>query len=526
MRFLFLLICLASFNTLLLAQNVWAVSSNVTKQNIEFPKYFYGASAGSNQCTSCPIPFSLLRFKSASEATRIITKVIGYDWEADHKKNSNSLSVNHENLSVPARELFAFAQRSIAEKNKTRIHKAIEIINQIAQDNTLFNTPSLADVRMGGGKCYGGENKISAVCRIHLPEFAVDFVANYLITASLLKNFMSLNERANVSNYADKMYHRFIIPVAADKIKSRGFTAMADGGIALLAYAYWHEDKKLALEAFNNIFDNIGEVFLKDGYIRGSSFRGVRGFWYHSYGTNSALASLALADLWGYNTPENVREKIRKATNLLNTGIDDIEKFYSRPDPDRMQTNATYDENYARNHLHQMAIGIAVLAKIAVDINLNIQKDVSYLKKSANEFPSDFTIGFNPYCMGQANDVSGEKIKFDKVSQFYSDRPWLFKRQKESENKERHYYRTKKGLAKRVQCFVEFAKRNNLSEIPTEIELETLISNLAGNKYYRTLRHLKKAGLSELSLQKNKSALLRLVNFEGSNDEYCKKPVL
>ena len=76
------------------------------------------------------------------------------------------------------------------------------------------------------------------------------------------------------------------------------FSQMANGGIAVLAHAFLKEDKKLGKKTFSSIFANIDRVFMDDGYIKGTSFRGVRGFWYHTYGTNSALAVIALANLW------------------------------------------------------------------------------------------------------------------------------------------------------------------------------------------------------------------------------------
>ena len=37
---------------------------------------------------------------------------------------------------------------------------------------------------------------------------------------------------------------------------------------------------------------------------------------------------------------------------------------------------------------------------------------------------------------------------------------------------------------------------------------------------------LVQAGISKEAMDANKKALVRLVNFEGANDEYCAKPVL
>ena len=64
-------------------------------------------------------------------------------------------------------------------------------------------------------------------------------------------------------------------------------------------------------------------------------------------------------------------------------------------------TRWSYDEKDARYHVHQMAIGIANLARVAVDKKLNITEDQSYRRKTPTEYPSDFTIGFNSNCMSK-----------------------------------------------------------------------------------------------------------------------------
>jgi len=40
-----------------------------------------------------------------------------------------------------------------------------------------------------------------------------------------------------------------------------------------------------------------------------------------------------------------------------------------------------------------------------------------------------------------------------------------------------------------------------------------------------TVKQIIKAGISKESMVSNKKALIRLVNFEGSNEDYCAKPV-
>ena len=91
------------------------------------------------------------------------------------------------------------------------------------------------------------------------------------------------------------------------------------------------------------IFQNIDTVFLDDGYIKGSSFRGVRGFWYHTYGVNSALAVVHLAKQWKVEIPEQILKKVTASAKLVNVGIADLGNFESRKSPTGRSSNVSND---------------------------------------------------------------------------------------------------------------------------------------------------------------------------------------
>ena len=376
----------------------WA--SNWNQSKVVFSKYFYGNSAGKKECLRGPLPPHRFKLKSAEESIRLISSVVGFDWENEHRKNSSSLSVKHEKISFPVRELFAISQQAVAKKDEELKKEVKNLLKKIAKSNTLLATPSLKEVKSKGGRCYDGNNNVKAVCKFHVTQFAAQFGANYIVAASLLKDEMSDEEYKIIGNYIDKMHKKFSAPLFQESNKKKKeFSQMANGGLSVLAYAHWKDNKNLAAKTFKKIFQNIDRVFMDDGYIKGTSFRGVRGFWYHSYGTNSALAVIALADLWKVQVPKKVRVKVTEATKLLNVGIKDIKVFYARKDPDGKQKNASYNEVHARHHMHQMAIGIAHLAAIAVGVDVKVKDDYEYKRKTPTEYPSDFTIGFNSNCM-------------------------------------------------------------------------------------------------------------------------------
>ena len=87
------------------------------------------------------------------------------------------------------------------------------------------------------------------------------------------------------------------------------------------------------------------------------------------------------------------------------------------------------------------------------------------------------------------------------------------------------YDRTRNGLDMRLGCLGK-ALSDIAHERPlTDSEVELLIQGLEGNDFYRNKRHLVKLGLSKEAVKAHRVALLRLVNFEGTNEAFCAKPL-
>ena len=364
--------------------------------SIHIPKYFYGDKLGSCEMMHNGRPVSL---KSAYIRMKI-KGVIGYDWDADHHARSDSLSVRHENISVPARILFAASHQAMSSKDATLIQKAISYVVGIAQADTILNTMTVREVKNIGTKCYAGKGRTSAKCWAHAPQFAAQFAGNYLVSAVLLKPKMTKAQRRIVDNYTRKLHRRYIKPWYAGARRGRGFFQMANGGISELAYAAWSEDKRLASKTFKRMFKDIRSRFFKDGYINNNSFRGVRGFWYHTYGVNSALAVIGLAKAWDVGVPKGVTDRVRKSVELINVGVVNLKKFDSRKFSG-YRGNASTNPKDARPHIHQMAIAIDSMARHYAKVAL--KHDPVYERKRRKQGPSDFTVGFNPVCMIRQN---------------------------------------------------------------------------------------------------------------------------
>ena len=117
--------------------------------------------------------------------------------------------------------------------------------------------------------------------------------------------------------------------------------------------------------------------------------------WYHSYGLNSALGYIYLAKLWGAEIPVTVINKVTKASEILNLGIKDYEKFTSR-EYNGDQLNNKYKKKNARMHTHQDALAIDTLMEMITGVKHEV--DPTYLGKRRAK-GIDNLIGFNANCI-------------------------------------------------------------------------------------------------------------------------------
>ena len=87
------------------------------------------------------------------------------------------------------------------------------------------------------------------------------------------------NRRDVLTEQNDRMYKAYVRPIFDSLRKGKTqFSQMANGGIAVLAYAYLKNDSRLAQQTLNQIFQNIDTVFLDDGYIKGVLSEAYVGF--------------------------------------------------------------------------------------------------------------------------------------------------------------------------------------------------------------------------------------------------------
>jgi hypothetical protein len=376
--FLFLLFLLLSFSA----------QAKIKSKDIKFPGKFYTNKI--ETCKAMPdTTFELDFYKKRVEG------LIGYDWHADHQANSNSLVVNHDNITVPIKVFLAATHNAIGKNEKENIEIAKKLLVDLAKANTLYDSISIEGLK-SKPKCWAN-NDPNSPCWYHEYEFARGVFSNYMIGALWLKSELTKDEFKIVNKYIKKMYKKFLKPVEFKK-QDAGIYQMANGGASTLVYASWTNNKKLAAKEINFRFKEFDKLIYDDGYINNNSFRGYRGQWYHSYGLNITLGYVYVAELWGAKIPEKLQKKIINSAKVANLAITDWKKFKSREFKGKNR-NKISDPSNAIKHTHQMAIAIDKLMEVVTGIKL--ENDPVYLQKRKMHLKDgiDDLIGFNPNCI-------------------------------------------------------------------------------------------------------------------------------
>ena len=366
----------------------FSAQAKIKSKDINFPGKFYSNKI--ETCMAMPdTTFELDFYKKRVEG------LIGYDWHADHQANSNSLVVNHDNITVPIKVFLAATHNAIGKNEKENIEIAKKLLVDLAKANTLYDSISIEGLK-SKPKCWAN-NDPNSPCWYHEYEFARGVFSNYMIGALWLKSELTKDEFKIVNKYIKKMYKKFLKPVEFKK-QDAGIYQMANGGASTLVYASWTNNKKLAAKEINFRFKEFDKLIYDDGYINNNSFRGYRGQWYHSYGLNITLGYAYVAELWGAKIPEKLQKKINNSAKVANLAITDWKKFKSREFKGKNR-NKISDPSNAIKHTHQMAIAIDKLMEVVTGIKL--ENDPVYLQKRKMHLKDgiDDLIGFNPNCI-------------------------------------------------------------------------------------------------------------------------------
>ena len=218
--------------------------------------------------------------------------------------------------------------------------------------------------------------------------------------AYLMKDQFTEEQFKIVDKYIDALWKDYVEPWATKELRSgsKGFYQMADGTVSVLSYLAWKDKPEDATKWFDKVVAKADSIIYNDGYIHNNSFRGVRDVWYHSKGVNNLLGIYAIAELWGYKFPKELKQRIDKTVDVLNLGLTDVKKYRERKDPVK-SGNITTDKGHSAYHTHQMAISLDWLIENYTDRDHTIVADDGMWKSKKSAYFVDRNFGFEPKCM-------------------------------------------------------------------------------------------------------------------------------
>ena len=245
---------------------------------------------------------------------------------------------------------------------------------------------------------------------------------NILYQQSNSQDYMDYRELTIVSDYIENMYNDYIEPWwnrsgSGNKEIEDGFYQMGHGAISKLAYAQWKNNPVMAEEVFKDSFRYIDGLVFGEGYIANNSFRGTRGYWYHSLALNNMLGMVALADQWNYPVSQKIIDKLTKASDfLVKTDPEQWEDYLIENYSNKgkyVETkegrevyfgNVTWRKENTRPHIHQGGYQLELLVNTYTDSTWETIKDTpkyKIWKYKRDKMNTDVQLGFNPLCMTQ-----------------------------------------------------------------------------------------------------------------------------
>ena len=411
--------------------------SNGENENISIPKYFFADSI--NQSCLMEGKHEYLSFEEARSPLLLdltkkknfqwMEKLKFYNWKGDHDKRSDSLDVYMEQLTNRMNFLNATLDNAIIQgKLDVQSKLTIKLLIAYAENNLMLDSTSIPEIKLMKKKgtfdrCYKGNGDTKAVCHWHTAQEASRFAGQITIAALKVKSFMDEASSEVIGNYLKSLYKKFSQPWQDNhgkrwkKQSQVGFYQMGYGSFSVLAYAAYTQDKKLAYKTFEETYNYINNRLLENGFIVNNSFRGVRGYWYHTLGLNNILGFVALAREWNYPLNDDFKIRISKAVDQMSLGARDIDAYHAQwinkfntktyrlkfEGRDIYVGNSSLNEKDVRYHIHQQAPFIDYLSKRYSngDISFFNQEvaGVKIWKRKKRGAYYDRMLGFNPKCI-------------------------------------------------------------------------------------------------------------------------------
>lgn len=303
---------------------------------------------------------------------------------------TNSLTINHDAISDRWRRLLGVAYGAAARDDRRSGEAIIATLAGLARTSVLLDAPSVEQAKRT--RCWADGNK-NALCPLHVVSHTGYAMIAMIVAASVLDEYITEADRALFDDYFRQGFRKFIQPLARNGRQADGLYEFADYGIGVLAYARWTGDEGLAASEIRARRASFLSKIEPEGLIDNNSYRGYRGYWYHTLGAESALGYALIARRFGVDlfSDPALGPRLRNLAIQTARGSDPA-VFLALP---ARGENAARDRADAIPHMHQFAVNLPRI--IRAEFGIDVQTASRYRQLAGSETISRL-IGFDARC--------------------------------------------------------------------------------------------------------------------------------
>ncbi|WP_319545298.1 hypothetical protein [Ruegeria conchae] len=358
------------------------IATSASAQNVTFPTDFFAERLQGSACS---------KFFSSSRLNSDIKMISALS--SASMTSTNSLNVNHDAFSKRWTKLLEVSYGAAAKGDATAGKKIMATLVSLAQANALLNAPSYNSARKV--QCWKG-GRSDRPCPLHVVQHTGYTGVAMLYSAIVLEEFATPDQKRILDTYFDKIYKKFISPLASNGSRSDGLYEFGDYGLGVLAYARWKRDARLAKSEIRKRRSSFIKKIDAQGMLKENSFRGYRGYWYHTLGAESAFGYALVARSFGTDFFKDAKlgPRFQNLANQTVSGGRSYSDFRERA-LQKSPKNAIKDPNAEIPHMHQFAVGLPIILKR--EYGYGVTTASAYKSKGRLETISKIT-GFNADC--------------------------------------------------------------------------------------------------------------------------------
>ncbi|WP_434622458.1 alginate lyase family protein [Tabrizicola sp. M-4] len=306
-------------------------------------------------------------------------------------QSTNSLTMDHDAISKRWTRLLGVAMGAAARNDQSSAGQIIDTLVGLAEARALLGVMSVSEAQRVN--CWAGGNK-NSVCPYHVVQHSGFAAIAMIMSASMLEEHIQPDQKKILEGYFDALFKKFIGPLSKNGLRSDGLYEFADYGIGVLAYARWTGNSRLATSEINARKRSFLGKINADGLIDNNSFRGYRGYWYHTLGAESAFGYALVARRFGVDlfNDRQLGPRLRNLAIQVVNGANDYASFRALP---ARGNNAARDVADEIPHMHQFAVNLPRIIQQEYGLRVPIQS--AYRSKGQSETISRL-IGFNADC--------------------------------------------------------------------------------------------------------------------------------